>query len=192
MTTWPPLRMVVGVRDPGQMLRVTALSVTFTERSGRTVTVMRGMTLTRQSFPRRVRAATWSVAGLTLLVLAAALVLLGLDAGRLAAGRIAFYGVAALTAVLYAGTGRLIATRVPGNAIGWLLGLIGLSLAAVMLTEQYALHGLAVAPGRCPRPSWPAGCRGLSPSQRSRPWCSWCCCSPTGSCRRAAGGRCCG
>jgi hypothetical protein len=111
---------------------------------------MRGMTVTRQSCPRRVRVAAWSVAGLTLLVLAAALVLLGLDAGRMAAGRIAFYAVAALTAVLYAGTGRLIATRVPGNAIGWLLGLIGLSLAAVMLTEQYALHGLAVAPGSLP------------------------------------------
>jgi hypothetical protein len=44
----------------------------------------------------------------------------------------------------------LIGSRVPRNAIGWLLGLIGLSLAFTMLTEQYALRGLAVAPGSLP------------------------------------------
>ena len=36
------------------------------------------------------------------------------------------------------------------NAIGWLLGLVGLSLAVTMLTEQYALYGLATAPGSVP------------------------------------------
>ncbi|MFY9927067.1 MAG: hypothetical protein WAK82_03590 [Streptosporangiaceae bacterium] len=110
---------------------------------------MRGLT-TRRNWPDRVRVAAWSVAGLTLLLLAAALVLLGLDASRMSDGRIAFYAITTLTAILYAGTGRLIATRVPRNAIGWLLGLIGLSLAAIMATEQYALYGLAVAPGALP------------------------------------------
>jgi hypothetical protein len=104
----------------------------------------------KRNSSRHVPAAAWSLAGLTLLTLAAALVLLGLDTGRMAAGRIAFYAVVALAAILYAGTGRLIATRVPRNPIGWLLGLIGLSLAAVMATEQYALYGLAVAPGALP------------------------------------------
>jgi hypothetical protein len=85
-----------------------------------------------------------------MLVLAAALVLLGLDTSKMAADRIAIYGIAALAVMVYAGTGRLIASRVPGNAIGWLLGLIGLWLAAALLTEQYALRGLAVAPGSLP------------------------------------------
>ncbi len=106
--------------------------------------------MTRRNSPRRVRIATWSLAGFTGLVLVAALVLLGLDTSRIAVGRVAFYGFSALAVVLYAGAGRLIASRVPRNVIGWLLALIGLSLAAGMLTEQYALHGLAVAPGSLP------------------------------------------
>ena len=64
-----------------------------------------------------------------------------------------------LAVVVYAGIGRLIASRVPGNAIGWLLGLIGLSLAATMLTEQYALYGLATAPGSLPAAELAGGCR---------------------------------
>ena len=94
--------------------------------------------------------AAWSLAGFTVLVLVAALVLSGLDASRMVAARIAFYGIAAVAVVMYAGAGGLIANRVPRNAIGWLLGLIGLSLAASMLTEQYALYGLATAPGSVP------------------------------------------
>ena len=61
---------------------------------------------------------------------------------------------------MYAGTGRLIASRLPGNAIGWLLCLIGLSLAVTMLTEQYALYGVATAP--VPGACGPAGRLGLS------------------------------
>jgi hypothetical protein len=85
-----------------------------------------------------------------MLVLAAALVLLGLDKSKMATSRIALYGISAIAVIAYAGAGRLIASRVPGNPIGWLLGLIGLSLAATLLTEQYALRGLAVAPGSLP------------------------------------------
>ena len=119
-------------------------AVTFPERSGRTVAFM------RHSRGHWIRVAAWSLAEFTMLVLAAALVLLGLDTSKMAADRIATYGIAALAVVVYAGTGRLIASRVPGNAIGWLLGLIGLSLAVTLLTEQYALRGLAVAPGSLP------------------------------------------
>jgi hypothetical protein len=85
-----------------------------------------------------------------MLALAAALVLLGLDTSKMAADRIATYGIVALAVVVYAGTGRLVASRVPDNAIGWLLGLVGLSLAVTLLTEQYALRGLAVVPGSLP------------------------------------------
>ena len=108
------------------------------------------MAFVRHSHGRRVGVAPWSLAGFTMLVLAAALVLLGLDTSKMATDKIAIYGIGALAVVVYAGTGRLIASRVPGNTIGWLLGLIGLSLAATLLTEQYALRGLAVAPGSLP------------------------------------------
>ena len=99
---------------------------------------------------RWVRVVAWSLTGLTLLMLIAALVLLGLDARVMDAGGVVFYVVCALAVAVYAGIGRLIATRLPGNAIGWLLGLIGLSLAASLFTEQYALRGLAVAAGSLP------------------------------------------
>jgi hypothetical protein len=94
--------------------------------------------------------AAWSLAVATLVVLAAALVLLGLNASRIHAGRIGFYGLLSVGVLAYAGAGGLIARRVPGNAIGWLLGLAGLTLTVAMLTEQYALYGLATAAGAVP------------------------------------------
>jgi signal transduction histidine kinase len=99
---------------------------------------------------RWVGVVTWSLTGFTVLVLVAALVLLGLDGSRMAAIRIGLYGAAAVAVVVYAGVGYLIASRRPGNAIGWLLCLAGLSLAATMLCELYALRGLVVAPGSLP------------------------------------------
>jgi hypothetical protein len=92
----------------------------------------------------------WSLTVSTLVVLAAALVLLGLNASRTDAGRIGFYGLLSVGVLAYAGAGGLIARRVPGNAIGWLLGLAGLTLTVAMLTEQYALYGLATAAGAVP------------------------------------------
>ena len=94
--------------------------------------------------------AAWSLTVSALVVLAAALVLLGLNASRLNAGGIGFYGLLSVGVLAYAGAGGLIASRVPGNAIGWLLDLAGLTLTVAMLTEQYALYGLATAPGAVP------------------------------------------
>jgi hypothetical protein len=98
----------------------------------------------------RARVLSWTLTGFAALVLAAALILLGLNASRVGPGRIGLYAVLAVAVGLYSGAGRLIASRLPGNAIGWLLGLIGLSLAATMFSEQYALHGVATAPGSLP------------------------------------------
>ncbi len=97
---------------------------------------------------RRVMA--WWLAGLILLVLGAALVLLPFNARVMAPARIALYGFAVVAVVAYAGVGGLIVARIPGNPIGWLLCLLGLALAASMFLEQYGLRGLATAPGSLP------------------------------------------
>ena len=109
---------------------------------------------------RRAQVASWALAGFAVLLSVAALVLAGLNGGHQAAGRTGTYVLLALTVGLYAGTGRLIASRQPGNAIGWLLGLVGLSLAVTMLTEQYALYGLATAPGSVPAARLAGWCSG--------------------------------
>jgi len=57
------------------------------------------------------------------------------------AATVAIYVVCALAVAVSAGIGCLIATRLPANTIGWLLSVIGLSLAAGMFAEQYALWG---------------------------------------------------
>jgi signal transduction histidine kinase len=98
----------------------------------------------------RTRVIAWLLAGLTVLALVAALVLVGLNASRVHSGRVGLYGLLAVAVLVYAGTGRLIASRLPNNAVGWLLCLIGLSLAGCMLTEQLAVYGLATAPGSLP------------------------------------------
>jgi hypothetical protein len=96
------------------------------------------------------RVAAWSLAGLTLLTLIAALVLLVLNGRAMSGGSVAGYGISAVAVAVYAWVGRLIAARIPGSAIGWLLCLTGLSLAVSLFTEQYALRGLATAPGSLP------------------------------------------
>jgi signal transduction histidine kinase len=108
--------------------------------------------MTDQAASRRpgTRALAWGLAGLVLLFLAGALVLLVLNARVMPPGKIGAYGFAAVAVVVYAGVGGLIAARVPGNAIGWLLSLEGLLLAVSMFLEQYGLRGLATAPGSLP------------------------------------------
>ena len=98
----------------------------------------------------QTRAAAWSLTGLILTALTAALVLLALNESVMSTGRIAAYGILAVAIVVYAWVGRLITVRVAGNAIGWLLLLAGLSLAVSLFGEQYALRGLATSPGSLP------------------------------------------
>jgi MFS family permease len=96
------------------------------------------------------QAAGWILAILAVLLLVPTLVLLGLNASHVDGGRIFSVTLLALAAVAYAGAGRVITGRLPGNAIGWLLGLVGLSVATATFTEQYALYGLVTARGSVP------------------------------------------
>ena len=90
------------------------------------------------------------LAGLALLVLSAMLVLLGLNSARVDTGRVALNAILGVAILAYTGSGRLITSRRPGNAVGWLLGLIGVSIATSTFAEQYALYGLATARGSAP------------------------------------------
>ena len=96
------------------------------------------------------QAAAWGLTVLTLAVLAAALVFTVLNTSRIGMGRIGLGAILSAAVLLYAASGRLIASRLPDNAIGWLLGSIGLSVATSMFAEQYALYGVATAPGAVP------------------------------------------
>ena len=107
-----------------------------------------------------VRAVAWLLAGLTACGLAAALVLIALNISRGGAGRAASDAVLAVAIGVGAATSQLIISRRPGNAIGWLLGVGGLSRAGSMLGEQYAPYGQATAPGSLPAArtaGWAAG-----------------------------------
>ena len=101
--------------------------------------------------------ASWGLAATALAVIQA-LVLAGVNAqgGHLSVGRVGICVVVTLAAGLYASFGRLIVGRRPELAIGWLLVLTGLLLALSILTEQYALYGLATALGTLPG-VWLAG-----------------------------------
>jgi hypothetical protein len=104
--------------------------------------------------------AAWPLAGFTASVLVAALVLAALNASRLGTVRTGSDLLLAVAVGVGVATSQLIIRRRPGNAIGWLLGLIELSLAGSMFADQYALYGLATAPGSLPAArtaGWAAG-----------------------------------
>jgi hypothetical protein len=101
----------------------------------------------RAAMRSRVPVISWSLAGVTALMLTAGLIFLVLNASRIDPSRMGVYAVVVPAAGLYAATGHLIIRRLPGNAIGWLLSLIGLFLAATTVTEQSALYGLTRASG---------------------------------------------
>jgi hypothetical protein len=83
-------------------------------------------------------------------LLTADMVLLGLNTARVDTGRVALNAILGVAILAYTGAGRLITSRRPGNAVGWLLGLIGVTIATSTFAEQYALYGLATARGSVP------------------------------------------
>jgi hypothetical protein len=114
----------------------------------------------RHDARRWVRVAAWPLAGFTTGVLVPALVLAALNAGRLGTVRTGSDFLLTVAVGVGVATSQLVIRRLPWNAIGWLLALIELSLAASMFTDQYALYGLATAPGSLPAArtaGWAAG-----------------------------------
>ncbi|MEN3536633.1 sensor histidine kinase [Microbispora sp. ZYX-F-249] len=86
-----------------------------------------------------MRRTAWAVCALTLLLVAAALVLGHRNgAGLFAQSHLLFVVVCALV-------GGLISAARPGNAVGWLLAACGLCFASLDATGHYALAGLPFA-----------------------------------------------
>jgi signal transduction histidine kinase len=92
----------------------------------------------------------WGLWLFTLASVAAGIVLAILNRGTLSADPITLYSILILSALSFATVGALIARRHPRNAIGWLFCAIGLFFGGVVLSEEYAVHGFAVAPGSLP------------------------------------------
>jgi len=108
------------------------------------------MGATRPARRPRKGTAAWGLTILTVAVLAAALVFAALNISRIGAARVGLEAILSAAVLLYAASGRLITSRQPDNAIDWLLGSIGLAVATSLFAEQYALYGLATAPGAVP------------------------------------------
>jgi signal transduction histidine kinase len=92
----------------------------------------------------------WTLWLFTLALAAAGIVLAILNRATLNADPITLYSILILSALSFATVGSLIARRHPRNAIGWLFCAIGLFFGGVVLSEEYAVHGFAVAPGSLP------------------------------------------
>jgi hypothetical protein len=86
----------------------------------------------------------------TTAVTAGTLVLVGLNRSVNDSGITGSYAAIALISMSLATSGVLIVAKVRGNAIGWVLMVMGLGLALGGLSEQYVLYGLVTAPGSLP------------------------------------------
>ena len=59
-------------------------------------------------------------------------------------------GMDAVAAIAYPTVGAIIASRRPGNPIGWIFCFVGLSLGVAILAAEYAVYALVTEPGSLP------------------------------------------
>ena len=98
--------------------------------------------------PRLLAAA---VAVLAIALEAATLVLLAKNGSMSSLEDLGFNGVAiTVVGATYPMVGWLLASRRPGNPIGWFFLVMGVSLAGTAFLHQYAVYGLVTAPGAVP------------------------------------------
>jgi len=105
--------------------------------------------------PRRAAWIGWSLAGVCTVMAVPTLILMALGVGAFTPGDTfvqgGLGGVAfVLAGLAFSGIGALVVSRLPGNAVGWIVCLIGLLLAVGNLAYQYADRALYGAPGSLP------------------------------------------
>jgi signal transduction histidine kinase len=98
--------------------------------------------------------APWIAWAIALILLAGTLTLSGLNGRFFEAG---FPNLIYVAIVLgYSTVGALLASRDPGNRIGWLLLIAGLGLVLAGFGDEYVVYGLETRPGSLPGPTFGA------------------------------------
>jgi signal transduction histidine kinase len=103
---------------------------------------------------RTARRIAWSLWGLSLALLGGGLVLTWLNRSTLNSDTATLYGVLVLASLGYSTVGSLIASRRPGNAIGWIFCVMAAGFAGTMFSQEYAVRGIATAPHSLPAVDW--------------------------------------
>ncbi len=98
---------------------------------------------------RAARTLAWSAWAVAVLLAVGTAVLL-LLAGDVKGQNAAFDAVLAVVLLTYPTVGAVIATRRPGNAIGWLFCAVGVPFALTSFCYAYATYALLTAPGSLP------------------------------------------
>jgi signal transduction histidine kinase len=99
---------------------------------------------------KRSPALAFGVFGLTLGLTAAALGLLLVDPIAITTEDRPWFAAQFCFAAGYGIFGAFLASRRPGNVIGWLFQAIGLASALLVFADEYAIRGLIIAPGSLP------------------------------------------
>jgi hypothetical protein len=99
--------------------------------------------------PRAARRLAWS-AWVVAVLLAVATAVFLLLAGDVKGQNAAFDAVLAVVLLTYPTVGAVIATRQPGNAIGWLFCAVGVPFALTSFSYAYATYALVTVPGSLP------------------------------------------
>jgi signal transduction histidine kinase len=104
--------------------------------------------------PSTARWVAWSVGGLSILLMVAALVIMFIDRHAVLPNDAATWSVSdVLDVAINIGVpviGIVLASRVPGNSIGWLFLVAGVSLGLGNFGTLYGLHGIEADPGSVP------------------------------------------
>jgi len=95
-------------------------------------------------------ALAFGVFGITVALIAAALGLLLVDPISITTEDRPWFIAQFCFAVGYGIFGAFLASRRPGNVIGWLFQAIGLASALLVFADEYAIRGLVIAPGSLP------------------------------------------
>jgi hypothetical protein len=136
-----------GTAQPGDQRRRQARALAFRLRGAIPMNI--------PDLPRRqvVTVLAWALVALSLVLAAAALLLLALDRSSLGAGDVE-YGAESVASVVVrlaiAALGAAVISRRPENSVGWFIWAYGALALLEHFTTQYAIHTLGADPGSLP------------------------------------------